>query len=54
MNIMSKKTNGNLNFCIKTNVDLNSIINFLLILLKISFLIKNFKKMTRTIIFYIY
>ena len=54
MNIMSKKTNGNLNFCIKTNVDLNSIINFLLILLKISFLIKNLKKMTRTIIFYIY
>ena len=43
MNIMSKKTNGNLNFCIKTNVDLNSIINFLLILLKISFLIKNKK-----------
>ncbi len=49
-----KKDNGNLNFCIKTNGDLNSITNFILILLKISFLIKNLKKMTRTINFYIY
>ena len=35
MNIITKKTNGNINFCIKTNVDLNSITNFVLILLKL-------------------